>query len=366
MPTVQPKSPAQVVLKHKRAIQNRLLSWFDLKTRDLPWLVDRTPYQVWVSEIMLQQTQISVVVEYYQRFIHEFPTIKSLAAADVDDILKMWEGLGYYRRARQMHDAARFIVAENNGEFPTQVDRLMALPGIGKYTAAAILSISLDQKLAILEGNTIRLFSRLIGMRDDTARTKSQKRLWQFAELLLPAQRIGDFNQSLMDFGREVCKARKPACDQCPISKYCLAFKLGWQHEIPYQEKRIQFIDLNEALVLIRRRGSILLRRCTAQERWSGLWDFPRFDLPRDTPVRYLQQSVQQSSGLTTQIEPMHRTIKHAVTRYRIKLECFQAESVSGRLHRGSQYQWKTEQEVGELPLNASARKFADQLAKLD
>ncbi len=365
MPTVQPISSAVAVLKHRRALQNRLLNWFDSRTRDLPWLVDRTPYQVWVSEIMLQQTQMATVIEYYQRFILEFPSVQRLAVAPIAKVLKCWEGLGYYRRARQMHEAAQWIVATNGGRFPTQIDSLLTLPGIGKYTAAAILSISLEQRHPILEGNTIRLFSRLIGLQDDTSASTAQKQLWQFSESLLPSKRIGDFNQALMDFGREVCKPQNPVCDHCPISKYCSAFSLGLQNVIPFRAKRTQFVELREAIVVIRRRNSILLRQCTNTQRWAGLWDFPRFDLHRVAVRHYLQQAVQRSTGLTTRIENLNITIKHAVTRYRITLECFQAKTVSGRLHRGSQFQWKTRQELDELPLNASARKFADQLDTL-
>jgi A/G-specific adenine glycosylase len=259
-----------------------------------------------------------------------------------------------------MHVAAKQIVAEHDGQFPESLEELLALPGIGRYTAAAILSIASDQRLPILEGNTIRLFARLIGMLSDTQLGSSQKRLWQLSESLLPATRIGDFNQALMDFGRDICTARNPDCHACPISCYCEAFRNQMQATIPVRGSKPSYQDLREAIVLISRRDRYLVRKCADGERWAGLWDFPRFDLSSGPWQRRLESEIRKNTGLTVAVEPLNRTIKHAVTKYRIQLDCFQAKSVHGRLANRGYFNWKTVAEIADLPFSTTGRKFAD------
>ena len=359
---VERSEDSVVSARHKRAMHSRLMKWFDSRERDLPWLKKRNPYRIWVSEIMLQQTQIATVIDYYARFIKAFPTVRKLAAASEDEVLRLWEGLGYYRRARQLHKAAKKVVTDHNGKFPQQFEDVLALPGIGRYTASAILSISLDQKLPILEANTIRLFARLMAMKIDTTTSAAQKDLWSYSEGLLPNERVGDFNQALMDFGRHICKPT-PVCRDCPIQKFCQAYDDGTQNEIPVNKKKMKYVDLNEAIVLIKRRKNVLLRKCQPGERWAGLWDFPRFDLQLNSPTKSLASDIESTTGLATEVEPLNETIKHAVTRFRIKLECFRATEVKGRLFSDSGYQWKSRQELNELPLSKTGRKFADQFA---
>src|SRR5687768_8168178 len=186
-------------------LTRKLLAWFDRSARDLPWRRTSDLYAIWISEVMLQQTQVATVIAYFERFLHRFPDVGSLAAADEQQVLRLWEGLGYYRRARQLHAAARKIVAEHGGQFPRSYEAVRGLPGIGRYTAGAILSIGLDQRLPILEANTIRVLSRLIALRDDPRTTRSQAPLWQVAEEILPAADCGAFNQALMELGSEIC-----------------------------------------------------------------------------------------------------------------------------------------------------------------
>ena len=195
------------------------MKWFDQHQRNLPWRKNKSLYRIWISEIMLQQTQVATVIDYFNRFVKRFPNIKRLAAASEADVLRLWEGLGYYRRARQLHAAAKTIVECHGGQFPTDITDVLALPGIGRYTAAAILSIAQDQRLPILEGNTIRLFARLLAMNSDPRTTENQKRLWEFSESLLPRKQVGDFNQSLMELGSEICTPRNPNCKICPLMR---------------------------------------------------------------------------------------------------------------------------------------------------
>jgi A/G-specific adenine glycosylase len=215
--------------KTKTELRRRLRNWFDSHQRDLPWRTDKTPYRIWVSEIMLQQTQVATVIDYFQRFVTRFPDVSSLASAEEAEILKLWEGLGYYRRARQMHAAAKLICEKHDAKFPLDFDQVLALPGVGRYTAGAILSISTDQRLPILEGNTIRLFARLMGLKTDPKTSANQARLWEFSESLLPSKLVGDFNQALMELGSEICTPRNPDCPHCPLLKFCPTFAGGWQ-----------------------------------------------------------------------------------------------------------------------------------------
>jgi len=202
-------------------VRRRLLGWFNQNARDLPWRRDPTPYRVWVSEIMLQQTQVATVIPYYNRFLNSFPTVEALAESDEMTLLGHWEGLGYYRRARSMHAAARKIVDQHDGKFPEQYDDVLALPGIGRYTAGAILSISRDQRLPVLEGNTQRVFSRWVSMRGVIGETATTNLLWKIAESMLPRKGAGDFNQAAMELGALICTAKNPRCPECPLSRIC-------------------------------------------------------------------------------------------------------------------------------------------------
>ncbi|MGI9427831.1 MAG: A/G-specific adenine glycosylase, partial [Bythopirellula sp.] len=221
----QSRDLSQRDAKWKQTLRRRLLTWYSKHARDLPWRKSNNPYRVWVSEVMLQQTQVETVKPYFQRFMKAFPTVRKLALADEQHVLRLWEGLGYYRRARGLHAAARKIVSEHRGRFPRDVETLQTLPGIGRYTAGAIVSIAYDQRAPILEANTIRLLARLIGYRDDPTKTAGQKLLWQTAEEVLPRKDIARFNQALMELGSLVCKPANPICPECPLESLCIAHR---------------------------------------------------------------------------------------------------------------------------------------------
>jgi A/G-specific adenine glycosylase len=295
-----------------------------------------------------------------------FPTVADLAAAEETDVLKLWEGLGYYRRARQLHAAAGIIMAEHAGKFPTEFSQVLALPGIGRYTAGAILSIALGRRLPILEGNTIRLFARLLALRTDPRVTANQRRLWEFAEQILPKSRVGDFNQALMEVGNQICSPQNPACDRCPLIADCGAFALGLQASIPQANKKMKYESISEAVVLVPRRGKYLVRRCQPDERWAGLWDFLRFRIaePGNAEVQQaICKQLREQFGLEAQLRPSGATIKHAVTRYRITLDCFIAESVGGRLKTaGQDLQWLSLDEIEGLAMSITGRKIARRL----
>jgi A/G-specific adenine glycosylase len=358
--------------RQRRRLAERLLAWFDSSARDLPWRSTSDLYAIWVSEIMLQQTQVATVITYYQRFMARFPTVASLAAADEHEVLRLWEGLGYYRRARQMHAAARRIAAEHASHFPETFDEVLALPGIGRYTAGAILSIGRDARLPILEANTIRVLSRLAGYRGDTSSTAGQRLLWSVAEQLLPERRSGQFNQALMELGALVCTPKLPECVRCPAQGVCAANQSGLQHSIPAPKRPKAFEDVAETAVVLRRRdGRVLLRLRPAGERWSGLWDFPRFALSlaatsnREQEVNtQLLRLTGQRAGEFTRLA----TIKHGVTRFRITLQVLQARIArvnSRSLPRDTKFLWLQPHELATRALSTTGRKIARMLSEM-
>ena len=319
---------------------------------------------------MLQQTQVATVIDYYRRFVKRFPTVKKLAAAEQSEVLKLWEGLGYYRRARQLHSAARIVVEKHGGKFPDTFDEVLALPGIGRYTAGAILSISLDQRHPILEGNTVRLFARLMKLQSDPKSSASQKELWQFSESLLPKKRAGDFNQSLMELGSEVCTPKAPHCHSCPIIRFCPTFSSGLQESIPVSSSKIKYENLHEAVVLVSKRvrggtSSYLIRCCGEDERWTGLWDFPRFEITAGeaNKFEFLSQKIKSLAGLDVSFSASELRIKHAVTRFRITLDVFETSEVGGRLNRkhDSTLRWANAADLERLPMSVTGRKIAIQ-----
>ncbi len=347
-----------------RAFRRRLLAWYQRSRRDLPWRRTSDPYRVWVSEIMLQQTQVVTVIPYYERFVASFPDVTALAAADEHDVLRHWEGLGYYRRARQLHRAAKQIVGDHGGEFPGELEQVRSLAGIGRYTAGAIVSIAFGTPAPILEANTVRLYSRLLGFRGNTANREGQELLWRFAEHLLPRRGAGTLNQALMELGSQVCTPRTPLCDECPAALSCAARRLNLQDAIPTARPKPKTEAVREAAVVVWRGPKLLLREHTAAERWAGLWDFPRFTLahgPKAARDRLLADGVKQLCGIGIEPGEHLATIKHGVTRFRITLECYQARSRPGRLQAadGAQMKWVRPSDLADHALSMTARKIA-------
>jgi len=348
----------------KQPLRRRLLAWYAKNARDLPWRGSTNAYRVWVSEIMLQQTQVETVRDYFLRFVQEFPTVYDLAEAEEQQVLRQWEGLGYYRRARQMHAAARQIVDVHGGELPRDVESLQQLPGIGRYTAGAIASIAYNERAPILEANTIRLLSRLLGYREDPTKGPGQRLLWQTAEEILPRKKVAQFNQALMELGSLICKPINPACPSCPIARLCAAHEAGLQKKIPLAKPKTEYTSLFEAAVVLKKNGSVLLRQCIAGERWAGLWDFPRFEIDEaegEARDREIVHKVHELTGITCEPGPRMKTIKHGVTRYRITLDCYLAQFVSGRARSTKQkpVRWVRMSELAKYPLSTTGRKMA-------
>ena len=299
------------------AFAARLLAWFDLHGRhDLPWQHDRTPYRVWVSEIMLQQTQVATVRPYYLRFLARFPDVAALAAADLDEVLHLWTGLGYYARARNLQKAAQALVA--GGGFPATLEAMTALPGIGRSTAGAILSIAAGQRHPILDGNVKRVLARMYGVAGDPGSNAVLNELWALAEACTPHARVGDYTQAIMDFGATLCIRTRPACTLCPMADGCVAARDGRQAELPGR-KRQRERPLREATLVIARADTaegpaVLVEKRPATGVWGGLWSPPQFDTP-DAALAWL------SSGLEAPSAPRALpVIEHGFTHYDLRL----------------------------------------------
>ena len=351
-------------------LRRGLLNWFEHNARDLPWRRQPTPYRVWVSEIMLQQTQVATVIPYYQRFLKSFPTFEALAAADEQTLLNHWEGLGYYRRARSMHAAAKQIADQYGGQFPLSFEDALALPGIGRYTAGAVLSISHDMRLPIVEGNTQRVFSRWIALRGPTSDSSASKLLWQVAATMLPRKNPGSFNQAAMELGALVCSPKQPDCEHCPVAGMCRARIAGLQAEIPGKVSRVAYEGRTEfAMVVSARRGKqqqlqYLLRPLPEGGRWAGLWDFPRTtETSLDSPAA---AAAQLSDRLGVNISPGLRliTIRHSVTKYRISLHVHAAEINDPERVPGRPWRYKSIDEMSQLPMSVTGRKIAEMLTE--
>lgn len=355
-------------LEDIQKIQSELPRWFARFGRELPWRETNDPYQIWISEIMLQQTTVTAVRPYYERFLARFPDVQSLALSTEEEVLRMWEGLGYYSRGRNLRKAAQIICDQHQGRFPKNVAGLMELPGIGRYVAGAVASFAFGLRAPIVEANTLRLYCRLLGYRDDPRNSQGQQTLWAFAESILPKKDIGDFNQALMDLGSMICTPKTPDCARCPLKTVCRALATGQQNEIPLKASRPDVTDVTELTVAVIAGDQVFIRRRGAQERWAGLWDFPRFacEPGEQNDARHTQlvtTHLRNEYGLAVaQVEPSMQ-IKHSVTRYRIDLRCYTAQlcgEANPPLH--AEQAWVERDSLTDRPMSVTGRKFAQQL----
>ena len=263
-----------------QALAPALLAWFDRAGRKhLPWQQDRTPYRVWVSEVMLQQTQVTTVIPYYLRFLERFPDVTALATAPTDEVLHLWTGLGYYARARNLQKAAQAIVADHAGVFPDTLDTVQSLPGIGRSTAGAILALSRDQRHPILDGNVKRVLTRYFGIAGFPGEAAVERELWRLADACTPAARVADYTQAIMDLGATVCVRSRPLCAACPLSLHCIARIEHRQTQWPTpRPKKVRPQRQAIAVIAVNEQGAVLLERRPPSGLWGGLWTFPQFD----------------------------------------------------------------------------------------
>lgn len=358
----------QSSLPHPAWVRRQLLRWFDRHARDLPWRRTRDPYAIWVSEVMLQQTQVATVIPYYERFLSAFPTLAALAAADEQDVLRHWAGLGYYRRARDLHRAARHLATDHAGRIPNDPAVLRALPGFGRYTANAVLSQAFDQRLPILEANSRRVLCRLHAVRGDPQQSTVQAYLWRAAEELLPLKRVGAFNQALMELGALVCTPTRPQCARCPLARRCAAYQAGIQDAIPVRGKRATTVQVDEIAVVIERAGKVLLVRRPDDGRWAGMWEFPHIEREPMEPIADAAHRLLTSLGLRGQVRSELAAIRHAVTRFQITLTCVKVRWRGGQCTGGSytESRWVEPAALVQFPISTPQRRLAERLLRND
>lgn len=335
----------------------RLLTWFDQHGRhDLPWQHNTTPYRVWVSEIMLQQTQVTTVIPYYLRFMDKFPSVQQLAAASIDEVLSLWTGLGYYARARNMHRAAQQVIEQHQGELPQTLDALSQLSGIGRSTAAAILSISHNQPQAILDGNVKRVLARLFAIEQPPS-AKRDQHMWALAEHLTPHQRNADYTQAIMDLGATLCRRGQPDCARCPFNDVCLAHKKGIAKQLPVGKKR-QPLPVKSTIMLLLKneQGDILLEQRPPVGLWGGLWCPP--EIPHLDQLLVLLQQHQLVARTQQSLTPFRHTFSHFhLDITPVLLDVQQPKQVAD-----SRVQWISCHDSQMLGLAAPVKKLLEQL----
>jgi A/G-specific adenine glycosylase len=352
--------------------RKKLLAWFRESQRDLPWRRTKDPYRIWLSEIMLQQTRVAAAIPYYERFLERFPDVKALAEAPEEEVLRLWAGLGYYSRARNLQRAARKIVAEHDGRFPQSTDKALALPGIGQYTVAAILSIAHGKKLAVLDGNVARVLARLGAVRGDLHSGGRWQKLQKSADALLAPRAPGDWNQALMELGATLCTPRSPQCLLCPVGEFCEARNLGLTDRIPEKRNKRSPVEITlAALVLVNREGRTLLLpppKAPAKHSvtedvavlLSRMWHFPTIQVKTDAEKElrlFVRKAIHGGEQFTAKFEPRSK-VRHAVTYRQITLLPFRAEvaRLPHLLHAKS----LPLSDLSSLPVSNLTRKVAD------
>ncbi len=346
---------------HEPRLASRLLAWYRLHARTLPWRGSADPYAVWVSEIMLQQTRVEAVIPYFEKWMVRFPTVRVLAVASEQDVLNAWEGLGYYSRARNLHKAAQKIVDEFGGELPRSVNELRTLPGIGRYTAGAIASIAFGLDEPTLDGNLRRVFSRLFNVEVPADSREGGQWLWSLAAAHLPRGQAGDYNQALMDLGATVCLPKNPRCLLCPVREFCRARALGVQEGRPVMKPKAEVPRVVHAAVVIMKGKRVLLAKRPSKGLLGGMWEFPNGRVDGD-PRKGLAKALKTGYGLGVRAGEALGVIRHAYTHFRVTVHVFQAELVS--MSKEKNLKWVSVDELENYPMGRIDRQIARKLGR--
>jgi A/G-specific adenine glycosylase len=366
----------------QREIVQPLLQWFRKTNRELPWRRTYNPYHVWISEIMLQQTQMDRGVGYFLRWIKRFSDVQAVAVAEEQEILKYWEGLGYYARARNLHKAAKVIACEYSGIVPCEYQRLMALPGIGPYTAAAIASVAGNYDVPVIDANVARVYARLFNIGESVKDPPVRKLLVEIAENLLPQGQARAYNQALMDLGGLVCTPKKPLCQECPVSRSCRALQLGTAAQLPVTGPKKNIITMHKVAGLIRWKGKFFIQQRKADGVWGGLWEFPGGQIGEKTVEKTVEKMAKSEFGAKRQVsdrvirrisadsglsvalvEPITKVV-HQYTHHKIILHCFlctlEGEKSEPVLSSACNYRWISSNEFNQFGFPAGPRKLLE------
>ncbi len=351
------KHDVAITSSEKKTMIRQLLAWFRANRRDLPWRANRDPYAIWVSEVMLQQTQVTTVIPYFKKFLARFATIADLAVAHEQEVLKYWEGLGYYRRARQLHQAAQLIVREHNGDFPRQATEASLLPGLGRYTLGAVLSQAFDQRLPIVDANVGRILCRLFAWTKELELKETQEWLWSTAERLLPNKHVGDFNQALMELGQTICTTGQPRCLLCPLRDHCRGHAGGLTDKLPMRRAKARSTDVKERAIILRKGKQVLIgQRRSNAARWANMWEFPTSSETFDAVIQCQRLTGYRCGDVT----PLG-FIQYGITRFKVTLEVIEANYNRGRQHLQT-YQkllWVKPNQLIDYPLSVPQRRLA-------
>lgn len=346
-----------------------LIQWYQLHKRNLPWRDTDDPYKIWISEVMSQQTRVDTVIPYYHRFIDTFPTVKKLACADRQEVLKLWEGLGYYSRCRNLHHAANEIVERFNGRIPSEYEEIISLKGVGPYTASAVLSIAYRKKFAVVDGNVIRVLSRYFGLFDDIRHQSTKNRIQQLADSLVPASHPGDFNQALMELGATVCKPATPACHSCPLSVECRAYKTAQTDKIPYKSPAPQVPHHEIAVgLIVNSRGELLIALRPDNGMLGGLWEFPggkkeSHETLREAVARELKEEL----GVEVAVYGKMKQLKHAYSHFKITMHVFWCKIINGdpKPISSERIEWVSLGKMDQYPFPKANKSVIDELKSM-
>lgn len=341
--------------------QKKLLKWYDENARELPWRSDPKPYKVWVSEIMLQQTRVETVLPYFERFLVRFPDIASLASASQEDVLRLWEGLGYYSRARNLHKAAQVVMNELSGQIPSSAEELERLPGIGKYSAAAIASIAYGEAIAAVDGNLKRIYARLLKLQEPLGSSAFEQKVQSYAQEVLPKDRPGDFTQALMDLGSLLCLPKQPQCQACPIQSDCLAYQQNEQNMLPIRIKKAPVPEYTVCAAVIIRDGLVLLRQRKQQGMLGGMWEYPggkMISCDADLPA-CLRREMKTKTGMKISVGKETGIFPHTYTHFKINLHAFYAEIQEAEsLILPQDFAWVPLEQLSNYPMGKVARQI--------
>lgn len=345
-----------------------LLDWYAKNARSLPWRGRSSPYAVWVSEIMLQQTRVETVIPYYTRWMERFPDPLSVANASEEEVLRYWEGLGYYARARNLYHAARLLQQHFEGTLPQDIKALCKLPGIGDYTAAAIASIAFGQDEPTLDGNIRRVLARLTAHPIPLRTPQSDRELLQFARSHLPSGKAGAYNQALMDLGAMICTARQPRCDICPLSAHCIAFQSGLQTEIPVNKAKNILPHYLVTAAVIAQNGKFLIAQRPREGLLGGMWEFPGGKCQEGENLEScLKREIQEELAVEIEVGPSFGVYRHTYTHYRVTLHAFRCIILGGNQPvplQGQAFQWVERQQLPLFPMGKIDRQIARKLLR--